>query len=50
MKEEEINNLLSIKKQKQPKIGSIKNDKINYDREQQFFSKDDIPFNAKTVK
>ena len=48
--EEEILNLLNIKKQKAPKIGSIKNDKVNYDREEQFFSKEDIPVYARTVK
>jgi hypothetical protein len=41
---------LATKKGKQPKIGSVRNDKINYDKEEQFFSKDDIPLNARTIK
>lgn len=32
------------------KIGSINNNKVNYDREQQFFSKDDVPAHARTLK
>ena len=30
-------------------IGSIKNNKINYDRDEHFFAIDDIPPNAKTA-
>lgn len=41
---------MASKKAKQPKIGSIRNDKINYDKEEQFFSKDDIPLAARTIK
>ena len=33
-----------------PVIGSVKNDKINYDREEQFFSKEDVPCKAREVK
>jgi hypothetical protein len=42
--------LLATKKSRSPRIGSIRNDKINYDKDEQFFSKDDIPANAKTIK
>ena len=35
---------------KPPKIGSIRNDKINYDKEEQFFTKDDIPLHARSIK
>lgn len=42
--------MLGSKKPKQPKIGSIRNDKINYDKEEQFFSKEDIPPQARTIK
>jgi len=45
-----LNKLLGSKKARQPKIGSVKNDKINYDKEEQFFSKDDIPLYARTIK
>lgn len=31
-------------------MGSIKNDKMNYDRDEQFFSKDDVPPKARTIK
>lgn len=31
-------------------MGSIKNDKLNYDRDEQFFSKDDVPHRARTIK
>ncbi len=50
IKEEDFNRLLVTKKSRPPKIGSIRNDKINYDKEEQFFSKDDIPNYAKTMK
>jgi hypothetical protein len=50
MQEEELTRLLASKKGKQPKIGSVRNDKINYDKEEQFFSKDDIPLHARTIK
>ena len=33
----------------QPKIGSIKNTRINYDKDEHFFSKDDVPFKAQTT-
>lgn len=42
--------MLAVKKARPPKIGSIRNDKINYDKEEQFFSKEDVPFHAKTIK
>ena len=42
--------MLATKKNKQPKIGSVRNDKINYDQDEQFFSKEDIPAYAKTIK
>jgi hypothetical protein len=42
--------LLATKKSRQPKIGSVRNDKINYDKDEQFFSKEDIPQQAKTIK
>ena len=42
--------MINLKKNKAPKVGSIRNDKINYDREEQFFSKEDIPAKAKTIK
>jgi len=45
-----LTRLLASKKSKQPKIGSIRNDKLNYDKEEQFFSKDDIPLPARTIK
>lgn len=31
-------------------MGSIKNDKLNYDRDEQFFSKEDIPSRARAIK
>ena len=42
--------MLATKKSRQPKIGSVRNDKINYDKDEQFFSKEDIPQQAKTIK
>jgi hypothetical protein len=42
--------MMNLKKNRAPKVGSIRNDKINYDREEQFFSKEDIPAKAKTIK
>lgn len=45
-----MNRLLTTKVNRAPKIGSIRNDKINYDKEEQFFSKDDVPLHAKTIK
>lgn len=48
--EEDLSKLTALKKTKQPKIGSVKNDKLNYDKEEQFFSKDDIPIHARTIK
>lgn len=50
IQEEDFNRLLVTKKSKAPKIGSIRNDKVNYDKEEQFFSKEDIPQQAKTIK
>jgi hypothetical protein len=32
------------------KIGSIKNGKTNYDKDEQFFSPDDLPIHARTAK
>ena len=37
-------------KSRPPKIGSIRNDKINYDKEEQFFSREDIPLHARSIK
>lgn len=48
--EEDLSKLTALKKTKQPKIGSVKNDKLNYDKEEQFFSKDDIPIYVRTIK
>ena len=48
--EEQFTRLLATKKNKQPRIGSIRNDKIDYDKDQQFFSKEDIPNEVKTIK
>ena len=45
-----MNKLMAMRKTRQPKIGSIKNDKVNYDKEEQFFSKEDIPMHARTIK
>ncbi len=39
-----------LKKKKNPAIGSVKNDMINYDRDEQFFSRDDIPEKARFIK
>jgi len=33
----------------QPKIGSAKNTRINYDKDEHFFSKDDVPSKAQTI-
>lgn len=40
--ESEEENMMT-KKGTTSKIGSINNNKINYDREEQFFSRDDVP-------
>ena len=50
IQEEELTRLLASKKVKQPQIGSVRNDKTNYDKEEQFFSKDDVPLHARTIK
>lgn len=31
-------------------IGSIRNEKVNYDREEQFFSKEDVPTHVREIK
>lgn len=42
--------MVQNKRGKTQLIGSIKNEKINYDREEQFFSKEDVPLHARQVK
>lgn len=50
IEDEDISKYQIGTKTKQPKIGSIRNDKVNYEKEEQFFSKDDIPGHVKTIK
>ena len=42
--------MMQMKKNNPPKIGSVRNDKIDYEREEQFFSKEDVPDYARTAK
>ena len=48
--EDDLNSMMELKKNKPPKIGSVKNDKLNYDKDEQFFSKEDIPAHARSIK
>ena len=43
---EATESLVHLHPKSQPKIGSIKNTRINYDKDEHFFSKDDVPARA----